>query len=122
MQRDSVTSDNVPGSARSRMAGTSLPKPAMNTPSSPAMPTPQGTSQSHLAASPATQLPRGDQSTYSDKIRAVLYPNPHSPNPHTWSSSENNNASPRYNSYVEQDTTRSYTPQGPALPPSATSP
>jgi len=105
------TNDNTSGSVRSRMTGTSLPQPPMNTTSSPPMPTMQGMSQPYLATSPATQLPGGDQTTYSDKIRAVLYPNPHSPNPHAWNSSENNNASPRYNSYAEPDATRSYTPQ-----------
>ena len=105
------TNGNTSGSVRSRMTGTSLPQPPINTTSSPPMPTLQGTSQPYLTTSPSTQLPGGDQTTYSDKIRAVLYPNPHSPNPHAWNSSENNNASPRYNSYVEPDATRSYTPQ-----------
>ena len=109
-------SDNTWGQV-SRSAVRSLPQPPMNTTSTSAIPTSQGTLQSHLAASPATQLPGGNQATYSDKIRAVLYPNPHSPNPHAAVGvMGNNGVSPRYGSYAEPDTSRSYPPQVPPLP------
>src|SRR5205807_10346428 len=112
------SSDNITGPARARMAAQSVPQPPMNTTSTAAMPTSreaQETSQAYPTTSPATQLPGGSQATYSDKIRAVLYPNPHSPNPHAWGLSGNNSWNTSY--AAEPDTTptggtaRPYTPQ-----------
>ena len=114
-------SDNITGPARARMAAQSVPQPPMNTTSTAAMPTPreaQETSQAYPTTSPGTQLPGGSQATYSDKIRAVLYPNPHSPNPHAWGLSGNNSWN---TSYAEPDTTRPYTPQSPPNPDPASS-
>ncbi len=114
-------SDNITGPARARMAAQSVPQPPMNTTSTAAMPTPreaQETSQAYPTTSPGTQLPGGSQATYSDKIRAVLYPNPHSPNPHAWGLSGNNSWN---TSYAEPDTTRPYTPQSPPNPGPASS-
>ncbi|HWS84230.1 MAG TPA: hypothetical protein VN207_08220, partial [Ktedonobacteraceae bacterium] len=89
--------------------------------STAATPTPreaEETSQAYPTTSPGTQLPGGSQATYSDKIRAVLYPNPHSPNPHAWGLSGNNSWN---TSYAEPDTTRPYTPQSPPNPGPASS-
>ena len=100
-------SHNTSGSARPRMTAQSIAP--MATSSTPAMPTPPGTSQPYPATSPATQLPAGSQTTYSDKIRAVLYP---TPNANTWGSSGNNSRG----SSIEPDTIKSYTPQAPPNP------
>lgn len=70
-RQDSQNSAN----ARSKLAAQS---PLYTTPS-PALP-------NLPVTSPATQLPAGSQISYSDKIRAVLYPTPHTG---TWQASGN---------------------------------
>jgi hypothetical protein len=104
------------GSTRSRMTAQSVQP--LSTSSAPVMPTPLGISQSYPATSPATQLPAGSQITYSDKIRAVLYPT--TPNANTWGSAGNSSRG----SSIEPDTIKSYTPQvspNTATPPSGMS-
>lgn len=106
---------NTSGSARSRMTAQSAAQSSMNTPTSTsAMPTPMGTSQPYPATSPATQLPAGSQASYSDKIRAVLYP---TPNANAWGPSGNNSRGVS----IEPDTIRSNTSQA-APNPALTSP
>ncbi len=107
-----------------RLADQPRPQPSMNTamqgqsgPNPLPLPPSQGASQVQLATSPVTQMPMGDQATYSEKIRAVLYPHAHSPMPNSEGGVKGNNGvSPRYSSYAEPDTSKAYSPQIPSVP------
>ena len=98
--------DNRPSTAaRQKLATKMIAHSPTSTASTPTTRGPHealGASQPYPAPSPATQLPGGKQA-YSDKIRAVLHPNSHSPNPDSWSLAGNDS--------------RNIPPIGAAMPP-----